>query len=823
MTVTFEPVCFTDEKLSAFLDSYFEVSALNYKDDGREEFVGYVDDSFDENLMQIKAKEEGVILPAYRVEKLLNQNWLEINADKFQPFETEAFCVYGAHEKQAPKTKKISIQIDAVTAFGSKHQTTVMCLKAFENLLKTGFKTSKILDLGTGSGILAIAAALKQKKFHPIISAIDIDPQSVCVAKKNVLTNGVEKIVRVFKGNAFKEKNVLSEAPYDLVFANIFARPLISMVRDFQKNIKAGGYAILSGFMADQTDWVLKSFEKNGFKVIKVYQNDLWRAAVVQKKEKLEDVQKTLNAHEALLVFRNNMFLCEDVLESENKILELTGFTGSAGLLVVGQKKTWLLVDGRYGIQARIEAFKGVKVVDSGLFLRDAVALFLKEEISRMICHPWAVSEQEREFLKASGLEIVWSEKVPMSALGQAQKVFRLPLKFAGTSSKEKCLQAASLMIKKKGALLLTASDLVSWLSNMRSADLKDTPVLRAYGLLNAHGQFKVYAFSEVKKLIKDAQKYELILADPAQTPVALFEALAQIKSVSFSKLSEQKLKKNQTELEGFQKAHVRDGVALVRFFKEFEKNYLGASEMDIVQKLEEKRAAGKNYFSSSFGTIAALDEHAAIVHYEPSVKTNKKMKKNALLLLDSGAQYFDGTTDITRTVGFGRVKEDIKRDFTLVLKAHIVLASLLFDEGTTGADLDKICRRVLNENGEDFKHGTGHSVGHFSDVHEAPFAISPKNTVFAKEGYVTSIEPGIYRENAYGIRIENLYYIKKIGSKLGFEPLTLFPIDLNLVKMELLTEDEKKWLRDYHQKVWNSLAPYLNKEERLWLKKSLE
>lgn len=818
--IIFESVKDMDERLSDFLDSYFSVSAVNYKDDGKEEFVGYVDDSFDETSFRKVAQRIGIVLPSYKIEKLPDQNWLESTATRFEPLETKGFCIYGNHEKNTPKTKKMPIQISAATAFGSTHPTTVMCLDAFEDLSQTGFEPLSVLDFGTGSGILAVAAARKQKGKKALIYAIDIDKEAVRVARQNASNNGVLEKIQIFKGDGFKSESVYKAAPYDLVFANIFARPLISIAQDFQKNIKTKGYAILSGFMTEQKDWVLKAFEKHGFKVVRLYVENNWCAAVVQKKERISDIQKKLKENQAVIVCRNNMFLGEDILSAENKILELTGFTGSAGLLFIGHKKTWLFVDGRYAIQARMEVGQNILVVDSTSFFADITRLCTEEKISQIVLNPWAVSQTEFEFLKKTGLQLLPDLKTPISLLTEPKRVFKLPLKFAGLSSKEKCLKASKVLEKENSALLITAPDVVSWLSNLRAVDLPDTPVLRAYGLLDSNGRFRIYAFSKMKRLIKDMKKYEKILAEPSQTPAIFWENLENIEAFSFSKILEQKLKKNETELQGFQQSHIRDGVALVRFFEELEKNYVGVSELELVQKLQKIRAFGKNYFSQSFETIAAVDEHGAIVHYQPTLKTNKKMKKNALLLLDSGAQYFDGTTDVTRTVAFGKVPPEFQKDFTLVLKAHIALAAYSFDEGIQASALDNVCRKVLKSEEKDFKHGTGHSVGHFSDVHEAPFSINSRNQIPIKESYITSIEPGFYLENKYGIRIENLYFTKKVGEKLSFEVLTLFPIDLELIQTELLNANEKRWLNDYHQKVLKTLSPYLKKDERLWLEK---
>lgn len=821
VTVTFEPINALPQDISEFLDSYFEVSSLNFTDDNKEQYVGYAPLSFDKADLLKTAKKAGISLPAYKIEVLKNKNWLTENVIKFPPQEVADFCVYGIHEKTPPATKKIPIQVYAATAFGSTHPTTHMCLTALSDLSHTSFCPKNIIDVGTGSGVLSIAAAKKWSRLKPRILGVDIDIESVNVATQNAYDNNVQDLMDVSYSNGFKAKIVKENAPYDLVFANILARPLILMAKDMSKSLKAQGYAVLSGFTNEQTDWVLGVFQKAGFKLIKLYQNGHWRAALVQKRQNIVQIQSNLKKGEVFFIKRENMFLGEDILSNENKIAELSGFTGSAGMMLLAKDISFLLIDGRYSIQARKEAFKGITVIDSQNFYADLLAIIKKNHFQKLLFHPWAVSNLETKLFEKENIQAVPSFDVPMSGLTPPQKVFKHPLKFTGLSSKEKCEAVAKAFPKGFDALLITSAAELSFLSNLRAVDLPDTPVLRAFGLLKKDGSLKVYAFEKIKTLIKDLKKCEKVIYDSAQTPFALTRELSNLEDINFKTLSNLKLQKNPVELKGFINAHIKDGIALVKFLSFLEENYQNLTELDVVQKLHEFRACGKDYFSESFGTIAAIGPNAAIVHYQPSLKTNKKFSKNALLLLDSGAQYLDGTTDVTRTVGFGHIKNEIKKDFTLVLKAHIALASHTFKKGTPANELDAVCRNVLLQQGKDFKHGTGHSVGHFSNVHEPPFSINQRNTTPVLEHYITSIEPGYYLENAYGIRIENLVYTKSLGAdKLCFEPLTLCPIDLNLVKPELLTESEKSWLNQYHQKVFQTLAPFLNKREKLWLER---
>jgi Xaa-Pro aminopeptidase len=267
----------------------------------------------------------------------------------------------------------------------------------------------------------------------------------------------------------------------------------------------------------------------------------------------------------------------------------------------------------------------------------------------------------------------------------------------------------------------------------------------------------------------------------------------------------------------------LRDGVALSKFIYWLSKNYKEKTEAEVAEKLLSFRKKEPDFFSESFATISGFGKNAAIVHYHAPEKKSAVLKKNSVLLLDSGGQYFDGTTDVTRTIALGTPPSDMIEKNTLVLKAHIALASAVFHQATSGDELDLIARQPLLKQGLDYEHGTGHGVGFFSDVHEGPARISIHAKHFApiEKGMVTSIEPGYYRENAFGIRIENLYYVKpaKNPKFLTFEVLTLVPIDKKLINKYLLTPDEINWLNRYHRQVFLSLKKYLTKQELSWLK----
>jgi len=269
------------EDLSAFFDEYFDVVAINYTDDGKEEAVGYKSLEFDEKDMLNTAASFGVKLPKYKIEFLESKNWLSENVIKFSPYEIGNFCVFGSHEKSAPESDKLPVMVYAATAFGSEHQTTKMCLQAISDIANNDYDCKKILDIGTGSGILSIAAAKQWPDAE--IMAVDIDEESVAVCKKNSADNDTDKNIKCFLGDGYKLPEISALAPYDLILTNIFARPLIAMSSDMAKKLKKGGFGIISGFIDEQLEWVVSEHEKAGLKLKKVYENENWRAVILEK------------------------------------------------------------------------------------------------------------------------------------------------------------------------------------------------------------------------------------------------------------------------------------------------------------------------------------------------------------------------------------------------------------------------------------------------------------------------------------------------------------------------------------------------------------
>ena len=397
-------------------------------------------------------------------------------------------------------------------------------------------------------------------------------------------------------------------------------------------------------------------------------------------------------------------------------------------------------------------------------------------------------------------------------------------------------------------ALFVSALDQVAWLLNIRSRDVRYNPVATAYVYLGPEGNI---LFIDADKLDADVQAYlksqgvetrpytavkafiiglstqRRVLLDPASTAYGLLEAFGERAVEAMSPIAMPKACKNEVQIAGIREAMKRDGVALVHSLMELESRMAAGetvTEMDVAEILRRKRAEQPLFFDESFGTIAGYGPHGAIVHYEADEKSNATLRPEGLLLIDSGAQYLDGTTDITRTIALGTPTQQERADFTLVMKGHIALAQAVFPEGTCGTQLDALARQYLWQHGLSYLHGTGHGVGHFLNVHEGPQSVR-LNYVPAPltPGMVTSNEPGLYRAGVHGIRCENLVLtVPALDTEFGrfyrFETLTLFPFDTRLFATEMMTEAELAWVNAYNSRVYDALAPMLGKQAREWL-----
>jgi Xaa-Pro aminopeptidase len=565
---------------------------------------------------------------------------------------------------------------------------------------------------------------------------------------------------------------------------------------------------------------------------------------------------------DGFLVPRADAHQNEYVAPCEERLAWLAGFTGSAGFVIVLADKAALFVDGRYTIQAREQvdgsAFTVVPLAD--ISPADWLAKNAKKD-SRIGYDPWLhTNGQAARFetaAKRAGATLEAVDENPFDALWSdrpAQPQGRIvlhPPKYAGESAAKKLERIAAALTCD--ALLVSDPHALAWAFNLRGSDVAHTPIALGYALIPREGKPRL--FLEADKLTpRTSTSLEKLaeLAAPAALPEALAELGAKKQSVLFdagtapSRLTRifteaggqaeigsdpialMKARKNAVELEGARAAHLRDGVAMARFLCWFDKAAARGrlSEIAAAQALETFRRESGELRDISFPTISAAGPHAALPHYRVTEKSNARIGKG-VYLVDSGAQYLDGTTDVTRTLAVGAVGKAAQRANTLVLKGHIAIARAVFPKGTSGAQIDGFARRPLWEAGLDFDHGVGHGVGSYLSVHEGPQRISKLGGVALEPGMILSNEPGYYREGAFGIRIENLVAVEPRAipggerDMLGFETLTLVPIDVRLIEPKLLAPEEKAWLNVYHARVRAALSPHLDKAERAWLKKA--
>ena len=541
----------------------------------------------------------------------------------------------------------------------------------------------------------------------------------------------------------------------------------------------------------------------------------------------------------------------------------ITGFTGSYGVVAITHEEAGLWTDSRYFIQAE-EQLKGSGVL---MFKQKAPGTVSPEQwLSEKLKPNSKVGLESQTItvnsfrtlnkeLGAKGIVLaktagffdkIWDNRpeIPYSS------VYDFPLQYAGISRKEKREQLAAELEKADADFyIISMLDELAWMFNLRGDVVNFSPVFTGYGVVGKNEmllftkktgiQPQLLAQLENEKISVceyddfftwlNETKNAKILIDPSTLNYSAFEALEK-NGNSFvegtSPVALQKSRKNNIEMQGFRNAMVNDGIAMVEFLYWLRQNIGNnpITEYTVGRKLNEIRSKQDGYKGESFSPIVGYKNHGAIVHLSVSPNNALPLEPEGMLLIDSGGQYINGTTDITRTIALGEVTAQQKTDFTLVLKGMIALATAVFPVGTTGCQLDILARRPLLERGLNYGHGTGHGVGHFLNVHEGPVAIRPDfNPNPVEQGMVFSNEPGIYRNEQYGIRIENLIAcIEKGGNEfgkfLGFETLTLCPIDTGLIDFELLTLVEKEWLNTYHSKVKNELIHYLNKEHQLFL-----
>jgi len=545
----------------------------------------------------------------------------------------------------------------------------------------------------------------------------------------------------------------------------------------------------------------------------------------------------------------------------------LTGFEGSAGSAVVLPQEAAIFVDGRYTLQVRSQvdgahwSYQSVPETSIADWLKDHAP-----EGGRIGYDPWLHSRdwvrRATEALKSRGAELVAVEQNPIDKVWrdrpEASKAHLVvhPDKYAGRSSADKRQDIAEQLSKiGADAAVLSALDSIAWAFNVRGADVARTPVALAFALVRSDGTADL--FVEPEKVSPEVQQHlgngvrlhdrsafegalgelngKTVTVDPERAVAAIFEALdragAKIVTMRDPTILPKAIK-NPVEIAGQQAAQARDGAAISRFLRwvEVEAPKGGVDELTASDHLEALRKESPELRDLSFDTISGAGPNGAIVHYRSSEKTNRKLESGSLYLVDSGGQYVDGTTDITRTVVVGEPTEEMRDRFTRVLKGHIAVATAIFPKGVRGSQLDSFARRPLWEAGLDYAHGTGHGVGSFLSVHEGPQRISPVGSSQSggdeplQPGMILSNEPGYYKTGEYGIRIENLVLVVERpveGAEketLGFETLTFAPIERRLIVKEMLSPSELEWLNAYHAEVLTKIGPQLQADDRAWL-----
>ncbi|WP_252244861.1 MULTISPECIES: aminopeptidase P family protein [unclassified Clostridium] len=581
-----------------------------------------------------------------------------------------------------------------------------------------------------------------------------------------------------------------------------------------------------------------------------------------EKIEKLREIMKKENI-DYYVVPSGDFHQSEYVAEHFKSRAYITGFTGSAGTALIGREKGILWTDGRYFIQAEQQ------LKDSG------IELYKMRIPGWPTLHEWLMENMKsgetvsfdgrlfsaneyKEFKKIKDkkdinivmdkdlIEEIWNDKPELPK----EKAFLHDIKYCGKSAKEK-IEEVRVEMKKMGAesYIISSLDDIAWLYNIRGNDVKDTPVVLTYAVINEEKAtlyidknklsnedqiklnnegIKIDEYNNIFEDVKDIKNS--VILDPNKVSGYIYTLINENVEVIEALNITTKLKaiKNSIEIENLKRCQIKDGVAMVRFLK-WLKESVGKeniTEVTVADKLLELRSKGDLFVEESFGTIAGYKDHAAMMHYSATDESAYELKPEGILLVDSGGQYLDGTTDITRSFILGKLTDEEKKDFTLVLKSHINLMKAKFLKGTTGSNLDVLARTILWDEGMDYKCGTGHGVGFFLSVHEGPQSIRPvPNTVVLEPGMILTNEPGVYKEGKHGIRTENVMLVTNDietdegGEFYKFEVMSYCPIDIEGIDKSLLTEAERKWLDVYHTETYAKLSPYLNDEEKNFLK----
>ena len=525
-----------------------------------------------------------------------------------------------------------------------------------------------------------------------------------------------------------------------------------------------------------------------------------------------------------------------------NRLKIISNFSGSAGLAVILKKKNYLFTDGRYTIQSQIESGKNFKIINFEKLLNCNIFKNLKLGLDPKL---FTYQQIKRYFLKHNKIKVIKEnliDQINRIKVNDSTNFFSLNKNIVGESSNSKLNKITNyLKNNKSDFIFITAPENVAWILNIRGKDVPNSPMPNCRLIVSKTK--KIFLISEIKKckkLLKDKTIKPQQFMDLKKLPQKILELKGKSFiidknscSIYYEDIIKSKFKilnkkdptyslksiKNKTEIDNMKKAHVSDGVALTKFLywiKNINKKKI--TEVSAQNKLEKFRRMNKNFLYPSFNTIAGSGENGAIIHYRANKKNCKTINNKDIFLCDSGGQYKYGTTDVTRTICFSKPSGNIKNIFTYVLKGHIAVATTDLKKDNVGKKIDLRARKYLKQNNLDYAHGTGHGVGFFLNVHEGPQSISKINKIRIKEGMILSNEPGYYKKGKFGIRIENLIYVKKVKNKIFFENLTLAPIENDLINFDLLNTLEKDYLFKYHLNVYSNISQYLNTKEKKWL-----
>ncbi len=589
---------------------------------------------------------------------------------------------------------------------------------------------------------------------------------------------------------------------------------------------------------------------------------------IKQRIEKIRDLMKEKNIY-AYIVPSSDYHQSEYVGDYFKSREFMSGFTGSAGTLIISMDEAGLWTDGRYFIQAENELKdSGIKLFKMGEEGVPNIEEYLLEKLpknSTLGFDGRVMSVKEGQSLASKlsfkGINIeykydlvndIWKERCSLPT----EKAFLLDIEYSGENFSDKLSRIRTVMKEKKATIHILASlDDIAWLFNIRGRDIKSNPVVLSYAIIGIDSVYlfidknkisedirtelskenvQIKGYEEVYEFIKNIDENEVVLIDTSKVNYAIYNNIPS----NVRKIEERnpstlfKSIKNKIELKNIRNSHIKDGVAFTKFMY-WLKNNIGKmeiTEISATQKLEDFRREQEKFIEPSFSTIAAYKEHAAMMHYSATEESNYKLEPRDLFLVDSGGQYFDGTTDITRTIALGPIPKHVRRDFTNVVRGMIRLSKAKFLYGCRGYNLDILARGPLWEEGIDYKCGTGHGIGFVLNVHEGPNGFRWKvregidDNCILEEGMVTTNEPGVYVENSHGIRIENEIVVRKsdkneYGQFMDFEVITFAPIDLDAIDESLILEDERIYLNNYHKQVYDKISPYLNEEEKHWLK----